>query len=669
MNETMRAMPRNYHPERWLMSALLVLFSFIIGCGGGSGSSSHHHHHSPTPTTTSTPTATPTPAPGITGFLFGGAPSVGSPISGAVITLYQAGANGYGAGAAQLAQTTSGTDGSFNFPAFTCQTTGLSQQIYLVGAGGTISGQSSANPAIALIAGIGSCTNYAHSVVINEASTVAAVWALNQFMDSSGANIGTSSTNQNGLGNAQTVLTANFIDLSTGVAPTSFPTGFTSPTATLYSLADVLAGCVNSSGSGSSECQNLFTAATPPGGAAPTTTLQAALDIARNPVNNASALYALVPASPPFTPILPTAPISWVGELNYAPPEAGLNAPYSLAVDSFGNVWVVNGAGNSVGELTAISGYTTGLNFAPSGAKLSFPTSVAIDTEGNLWIANLSGSSVGELTATTSYTSGFNFTPAAAMLNSPFQIVLDSAGNVWAANYQGNSVSELLAGCSSASCTGVNFNNSNTGTPGAGFGNPVSLIPDAAGNVWVVNYGGNSVSELPAGCTSASCTAANFNNSNTGNPNAAFNLPIEADLDPSGNLFVANSGSDSISELLAGCSIASCTGANFNNTNSFGVGLQGPSSLVLDPTANIWVANETGNSVSELYAAAAYAVGYNFGPWASFRGEFFIADDASGNLWIANQYDNSVTEVIGLATPVLTPSQACLQLGHDVCLP
>jgi hypothetical protein len=666
MNETMLAMPRNYHPKRWLISGLLLLFSFIIGCGGGSGSSSQHHH-SPTPT--STPTATPTPAPGIAGFSFGGAPSVGSPISGAVITLYQAGANGYGTGAAQLAQTTSGTDGSFSFPTVTCQTTGLSQQIYLVAAGGTISGQTSANPAIALVAGIGSCFNYAHSVVINEASTVAAVWALNQFMDSSGANVGTSSTNQNGLSNAQTVLTANFIDLSTGIAPTSFPVGFTSPTATLYSLADVLAGCVNSSGSSSSGCQDLFTAATPPGGTAPITTLQAALDVVRNPVNNASTLFALVPASPPFTPILAAAPVSWVGELNYAPPEAQFNSPYALAVDSFGNVWAPNGSGGSVSELTGISGYTTGLNFSPSGASLSFPTSVAIDTQGNLWIANLGGNSVSELTATSSYTSGFNFAPAAAVFNQPFQLALDSAGNIWVANLNGNSVGELLAGCSSTSCTGANFNNTNTGTPGAVFSDPVSLIPDSAGNLWIVNYGGNSVSELPAGCTSASCTGANFNNSNTGTPGAVFSSPLEIDLDPAGNMWVANLTGNSISELGAGCSAGSCTGANFNNTNSYGAGLQGPSSLVLDPTANVWVANQNGNSVSELYAAASYAVGYNFGPWESFRGQLFIADDASGNLWIANQYDNSVTEVIGVATPILTPAQACLQRGRDVCLP
>ncbi|MGC1677692.1 MAG: NHL repeat-containing protein [Candidatus Binataceae bacterium] len=667
MNQMIPVVPRSYDSRRWLLLGLLMTFVFFIGCGGGGSSSSPHHHRSPTPTPTATPT--PTPPPGIVGFLFDGSPSLGSPIAGATITLFQAGASGYGTGAVQLAQVSTGSDGGFNFPTITCQTAALSRQIYLLAAGGTVTGQSGPNTAIALIAGVGSCGDYAHSIVINEATTVAAVWALNQFMDSSGGNIGTSATNQTGLGNSEVALISNFVDPSMGLAPASFPDGFTSPTATLYTLADILVGCVNSSGASSSACQDLFTAATPPGGDAPTTTLQAALDVARNPVNNVSTLFALVPSSPPFTPGLASAPGSWVAELNYADRDAQLNSPYSLALDSLGNVWVTNGAGNSVSELTAGSGYTTGLNYSPSGANFNFPVSVVIDTLGNLWVANINGNSISELTAASDYSNGSNFAPAAAIFNNPFQLALDSAGNVWAANFGGNSVSELLAGCSDASCTGVNFNNSNTGSPGAVFNSPVSLIPDAAGNIWIANFTGNSVSELTSGCTSASCTGANFNNSNTGSPGAIFNQPLELERDPAGNLWAANQAGNSVSRLTAGCSAGSCTGTNINNTNSFGAALQGPTSLVLDPSANVWVTNQTGNSLSELSVVTAYATAFNFGPWETYRGQVFIANDASGNLWIANVYDDTVTEVVGIATPILTPAQACLQLGHDACLP
>ncbi|WP_373283046.1 IPT/TIG domain-containing protein [Edaphobacter acidisoli] len=65
--------------------------------------------------------------------------------------------------------------------------------------------------------------------------------------------------------------------------------------------------CINSA----SACPALFTAATPPGGTAPTDTFQAALDIALNPTLNLTSLFDALPSSPDFSPILSSAPTSW----------------------------------------------------------------------------------------------------------------------------------------------------------------------------------------------------------------------------------------------------------------------------------------------------------------------------------------------------------------------
>jgi streptogramin lyase len=651
-----------------------LLFSLFLGlgmlsaCGGSSSSPTHHHR----PTPTLTPTATPTPGPGITGSVYGGSPTVGSPISGAQVTLYQAGSSGYGSAPLQLAQVTSSSDGGYNFPAVACQPTGYSQQIYLLAAGGTIAGQSAANSAIVLSAGAGSCADFAHVVVINEVTTVATVWALDQFMDPTGHDIGTSSTNPSGLSNAATAMISySLVDLSTGIAPESFPDGVISPTAALYSLANILSGCVNSSGAGSAGCQNLFTAATPSGGLAPLTTLAAALDIARNPLNNVGTLFNLVPASPPFTPGLTSEPVSWTLTVHYEPSSAGLSSPYSIALDSAGNVWAANASGNSVSELTSASGYTAAQNFEPSGAAFNLPSWLAFDTAGNLWVSNLAGNSVSELTTSSNYTTGYNFTPAAANLSGPTTLAFDSAGNLWVSNYLGNSVGELFAGCTGASCSAANFNNNNTGSPGALFSGPVTLAPDAAGDVWVTNYASASVTRLLPGCSSGSCTGENLNNSNTGSPGAEFAGPSEVHVNRSGNAFIANKANNSVSDLPAGCTSASCNAVNYNNSNtgSPGAAFNGPVTLAIDASDNIWVANYVDSSVSELTAAGCYLAGENFGPWQFFLGQFAIAADAGGNLWIANNYDDSVSEVLGVATPILTPISACLALGQNVCLP
>ena len=72
-------------------------------------------------------------------------------------------------------------------------------------------------------------------------------------------------------------------------------------------------------------------------------------------------------------------------------------------------------------------------------------------------------------------------------LSGPYGIAVDAAGNVWVANYGGSSL--------------IEFNSSGTAISGYYYGYYVGGLPygialDAAGNVWVANYGGNSISEF-----------------------------------------------------------------------------------------------------------------------------------------------------------------------------
>jgi hypothetical protein len=87
--------------------------------------------------------------------------------------------------------------------------------------------------------------------------------------------------------------------------------------------------------------------------------------------------------------------------------------------------------------------------------------------------------------------------------------------------------------------------------------------------------------------------------------------------------------------------------------------------LALDAAGNVFVVD----GLSELTAASGYAKGLNFAPsgGAAFSFPGSLALDAAGNVFVTNQ--SSVVELIGLATPVLTPVQACLKKGKNVCLP
>jgi hypothetical protein len=337
----------------------------------------------PTSTRTATPTATSTPGGGgsLSGTVIGGT----SPISGSTVTLYQMGATGYGKGAVSLGNTTTDSKGAFTIK-FTPPASPA--QVYLVATGGNAGG--GANSAIALTSAIGMSNALPTSVTVSEVTTVAAVSVLQNFMDSTGQTIGTSATNAVGLNNSVILLTSkNLIDITTGLTPVTLPAGLVSPSDVINSLADMLATCVETA-TGSTACNNLFTAAKPAGGSAPTTTILAALDIARNPGNNVAGLASLVPSvNPPFAPTDAFVPTSWVLALNYTATGAAFFGPYDIALDAAGNVFASNAGlptSNNLSELTAASAYDTGFSYTVDADDYGLGR-IAVDNVGNVWVA------------------------------------------------------------------------------------------------------------------------------------------------------------------------------------------------------------------------------------------------------------------------------------------
>jgi hypothetical protein len=140
------------------------------------------------------------------------------------------------------------------------------------------------------------------SVVINERTTVATAYALAQFLD--GADV---AGNRVGVRNAAAMV-GNMVDVATGgIAPVlaQRPNGpATSTLATFNALANMVAGCV----ADRPACATLFALAPRADGRATHRTLQAIVDIARNPWRNVAALFAAAAASDAYQPALTAAP-------------------------------------------------------------------------------------------------------------------------------------------------------------------------------------------------------------------------------------------------------------------------------------------------------------------------------------------------------------------------
>jgi streptogramin lyase len=546
------------------------------------------------------------------------------PVYGATIQLYAVAATPKGTAAPLISATvTTAQDGTFTITGdYSCAGNPL---VYIVATGGNPGGGT--NTALSLMAALGPCNNLTPStfISINELTTVASVYALAPFM-SSYTNVGAASTNATGIANAfQTV--KSLVNTAAGTAPgLGLPSNGTVPTTELFTLADILSSCVNSTGTGS-PCTSLFSAATPSGGSAPTDTIGAALNIATYPGNNVATLFSLSAANPPFPPTLATAPNDWTLAVKYADPS--LVSPYGLAVDAAGNVWVTNESGASVTELSPVGAVLSGAAGFTGGGLLG-PKGIAIDTSGNAWIANAGGSSVVELSPAGSVLSGTGgFT--AGGIDAPVALALDSQSNVWVANFSGNSVTVL----------------SSAGTPnGAGpltdagaIVNPTGIAIDQYGYGWVSNSGANNVILIESVYGGY---AQYTDNAIQGSAGIA--------VDANSNKWVAAIGINAVGSFTGFSGAASVSPVR-------SAGLNLPTGVATDGASNIWITNGVAaGNVAELNSSGTVlSPTTGFG---SLNTPVSIGVDASGNLWTANLGDNSVSEFVGIASPVSTPIAA-----------
>ncbi len=178
---------------------------------------------------------------------------------------------------------------------------------------------------------------------------------------------------------------------------------------------------------------------------------------------------------------------------------------------------------------------------------------------------------------------------------------------------------------------------------GAQLDNPADVALDAAGNVWVANTGGQGVSEL---------IGPNFGSgAKFFDPeNADFSDPNPIALDIAGDAWTVNdselTANGDVSELVAPS--WGTDGVSFSNGNA---DVCTPQWLAIDGASDIWVLMPGGGcgggaSVGELESSNYKSNEANFAPAAAALDDpVQIALDGSNNVWVLNSA-GSVSELL-----------------------
>jgi hypothetical protein len=208
-----------------------------------------------------------------------------------------------------------------------------------------------------------------------------------------------------------------------------------------------------------------------------------------------------------------------------------------------------------------------------SGSSLNAPEEMVFDSEGNMYTTNRNGNTISKITPTgvvTTFASG-----APSLLNKPIGLAIDSFNNLYVANENGGSITKITqAGVASTFA-------SNIGSYG--------LTADTAGNIYAgVGSVIKKIDQFGTVTTFA-----------TTDVNSARGLRFDA----AGNLFVANFGNHTIAKYTA-----DGTGSQFVNLGGYG-----PNDVAFDSLGNMYVAANGSREVWKYNASGVFQFKWNMG--------------------------------------------------------
>ncbi|HVT97805.1 MAG TPA: choice-of-anchor D domain-containing protein [Acidobacteriaceae bacterium] len=402
-------------------------------------------------------------------------------------------------------------------------------------------------------------------------------------------------------------------------------------------------------------------------------------------------VYELKPSAGAYT----TAPVAVPG-----PASSGWGAPWGVAVDPAGNVFVGDYGAQTVAEISGTS-ITAGMPVATTvvnAGLVSQPRGIAVDASDDLII--IDGNVDRVVALTPPYTSVFNVNNYG--FQGPGDLALDASGNLWLSEFNTASVRELTA--ASGYQTILSW--------GSGLNGPVSVWPDADGNILESDNQNSAIKQIATtinfgavavGSTSAKQTLAfNFN----GAANTMIQAPVVVTQGVTGLDFVnAGSGScttaanpwapqttctvdvtfkpkfpgarygavkllDTTGNLLAtayiyGTGLAPQLVFPDNTAlQTLGGGFNAPLGGAVDAAGNVYVADTANDLVKQIPpGCSSSACVKTLG--GGFDSPMGVAVDGSGNIYVADEGNDAVK----VMSPACTSSSCVSTLGDGFAGP
>jgi sugar lactone lactonase YvrE len=259
--------------------------------------------------------------------------------------------------------------------------------------------------------------------------------------------------------------------------------------------------------------------------------------------------------------------------------------PIAIATDYAANVYVADKVSNTIRKITptgivttfagtaGVAGHADG---AGKDASFSAPIGIATDGAGNIYVADSGNNVIRKITPDGAVTTvagqagergEVDGTAKAARFSDPYSIAIDGAGDIFVAEMSRNTIRKITSDGVVTTLAGAADEKGHADGTGASatFHSPHGITADKAGNVYVADTGNNTIRKIaPTGVvtTIAGSESADENGEFDGMGTAAtFSQPVAIATDSAGNLLVLEA--DNIREVTPSGEVTTVAGPVF----------------------------------------------------------------------------------------------------------
>lgn len=231
---------------------------------------------------------------------------------------------------------------------------------------------------------------------------------------------------------------------------------------------------------------------------------------------------------------------------------------------------------------------------------------------------------------------------SAARFGGPSGIVVDGSGIVYVADTGNFTVRKITSDGVVTTLAGkASFPGSADGTGGsARFDSPRGVAVDESGNVYVADTGNDTIRKIASGgvVTTLAGKAGIPGNADGGGSAARFSSPAGIAVDASGNIYVADTGNHTIRKISSGGVVSTLAGSAGNYGSVDGTGnaarFWGPEGIAADAIGNVYVADTDNDTIRKITNEGTVTT------LAGSNGQFYypagVATDGLGNVYVAD---------------------------------